>query len=211
MKTAIIFLDYQRHEHRKQALKSIACADYPFDLFTIDMFGIGRAINTGFDMTRQYDAVVICGNDIVVPDGWLAKMVEYTSAIPETGMCGIHCVETIEKQIECHGKMIHPTFCAFGNVMIPRHAIDTIGYFNEKHDPYGMHDSDYAYRLTHSGFVNYYIPGLQSNHIGHDVGNGTEYRAIKDKGLAMAGVTYLNDIEQYNASENYTIFERQMI
>ena len=35
MKVAVIFLDYLRHQHTKQALQSISNAGYPFDLFTI--------------------------------------------------------------------------------------------------------------------------------------------------------------------------------
>jgi GT2 family glycosyltransferase len=113
-------------------------------------------------------------------------MVHYAQTIPNTGMCGIHCVESLGHQIEMNGLMIHPTYTAFANVLIPMKVIEDIGYMNEDHDPYGMQDRDYAERATIAGFTNYYIPDLRSDHIGHDVGNGTEYRAMKDASLQRA-------------------------
>ena len=211
MKVAILFLDYLRHDHTKQALQSIAKAGYPFDLFTIRQKGIAKALNIGIDMTRDYDAVVTCANDIEMPDNWLHEMVIYSSNIPETGMCGIHCVETIEKIIEVNGLSIHPTFTAFGNILMPRKAIDSIGYYNEDYDPYGMQDGDYAYRLNKKGFINYYIPNMKSNHIGNDVGNGTDYRKMKDEGLALSGDKWKHWTTHYDETENYTIFQRQML
>jgi len=211
MKVAILFLDYLRHDHTKQALQSIAKAGYPFDLFTIRQKGIAKALNIGIDMTRNYDAVVTCANDIEMPDNWLHEMVIYSSNIPETGMCGIHCVESIEKIIEVNGMSIHPTFTAFGNILMPRKAIDAIGYYNEDYDPYGMQDGDYAYRLNKKGFINYYIPNMKSNHIGNDVGNGTDYRKMKDEGLALSGGKWQHWTTHYDETENYTIFQRQML
>jgi GT2 family glycosyltransferase len=211
MKVAILFLDYLRHEHTKEALKSISKAGHPFDLFTIQEKGIANALNIGIDKTREYDGVVSCANDIEMPDDWLAQMVKYSTQILNTGMCGIHCVETINKLIEINGLSIHPTFTAFGNILMPRKAIDTIGYYNEDYDPYGMQDGDYAYRLNKKGFINYYIPNLKSNHIGNDVGNGTEYRKMKDDGLALSDEKWNYWTKKYDESENYTIFEKQML
>jgi len=210
MKVAILFLDYLRHDHTKQALQSIAKAGYPFDLFTIRQKGIAKALNIGIDITRDYDAVVTCANDIEMPDNWLNEMVIYSGNIPETGMCGIHCVENIEKIIEINGMSIHPTFTAFGNILMPRKAIDAIGYYNEDYDPYGMQDGDYAYRLNKKGFINYYIPNMKSNHIGNDVGNGTEYRKMKDEGLALSDAKWKHWTSHYDETENYTIFQKQM-
>lgn len=186
MKVAIIFLDYERHQHTKAALKSIAAANYPFDLFTIQKKGVSAAINEGIAKAKGYDAIVTCANDIVMPDGWLAKMVETVKAIPNTGMCGIHCVESLELPELINHQFIHPAFTAFGNVMIPTKVFDAVGVFNEDYDPYGMQDGDFAYRLNKAGFINYYIHGMKSEHIGHDVGEQTEYRKMKDEGLKEA-------------------------
>lgn len=209
MKVAIIFLDYFRKEHSRQALASIVKGGYPFDLFTIERKGISAALNEGLDKTKDYDAVVTCANDIEMPDNWLAEMVSYAKAIPNTGMVGIHCVEDKPHPIEVNGKLICQSFTAFGNVLMPRKAIDSIGYFNEDYDPYGMQDGDYAYRLNKSGFINYYIPHLSSNHIGADVGQISEYRQMKDAGLALSDEKWKRWTKHYDETENYTIFETQ--
>ena len=209
MKVLIIFLDYLRHDYTKQSLQSIANAGYPFDLITIDKFGIATATNDGFDFAKKngYDAIVYGANDIQLPDNWLAHMVHYAQTIPNTGMCGIHCVESIGDQIEMNGLMIHPTYTAFANVLIPMKVIEDIGYMNEDHDPYGMQDNDYGLRLNNSGYINYYIPNLKQIHIGHDVGNGTEYRKMKDDGLALASEKW-QYWEKYYAENGYSIQDR---
>lgn len=211
MKVAVIFLDYLRHQHTKQALQSISNAGYPFDLFTIQKKGVAAAINDGLDKTKDYDAIVTCANDIAMPNNWLIHMVDYAKGIPNSGMIGIHCVESLPEKSYVNNMPIHKIFTAFGNVMIPRKAIDTIGYFNEQHDPYGMQDADFAFRLNKSGFINYYIPDLKSNHIGHDIGEQSDYRRMKDEGLMKAESIYNESCYNYDKHENYTIFERQFI
>ena len=211
MKIAVIFLDYFRKQHSAEALESVNKGGYPFDLFIIQRRGISTALNEGLDNTTNYDAIITCANDIVMPNNWLYEMVTYANAIPETGMCGIHCVEDKPNAIERNGKMICPTFTAFGNVLIPRKAIDTIGYFNEDYDPYGMQDADFAYRLNKTGFINYYIPHLSSNHIGHDVGQNTEYRRMKDEGLAIADEKWKKWTKHYDETQNYYLPKIQQI
>lgn len=211
MKIAVIFLDYFRHEHTKQALRSISNAGHPYDLFTIQKKGIARAINDGLDKTKNYDAIVTCANDIEMPENWLAEMVSYAKTIPQSGMIGFHTVEGLPEVTRVNGLNIHKIFTAFGNVMIPRKAVDKIGYFNEEQDPYGMQDADYAFRLNKSGFINYYIPNLKANHIGNDVGQQTDYRRMKDEGLAKAGAIYNASCFKYDQTENYTIFQRQFL
>jgi len=209
MKILVIFLDYLRHDFTKQTLKSISDAGYPFDLITIDKKGIASAINDGIDYAKKngYDAIVTCANDIQLPNDWLKHMVHYAQTILNTGMCGIHCVESLENQIEMNGLMVHPTYTAFGNVLIPMKVIDDIGYMNEDYDPYGMQDGDYGLRTNSSGYFNYYIPNIKSEHIGHDVGNGTEYRKMKDEGLALCNDKW-NYWSKYYAENGYKLKSR---
>lgn len=158
--------------------------------------GIAAAINKGIEMAKDYDAVVTLANDILMPDNWLKDMV--ASVKEDTGMVGIHCVEGLPAMING----VHPIQTPFGNVLIPMAAVNKVGMFNTDFDPYGMQDADYAYRLLKSGFRNYYIPG-QSEHIGNDVGNGTEYRQMKDEGLAKAGAIYTAALNKYDEIGNY--------
>lgn len=205
MKVAVIFLDYQRHQHTKESLQSIANAGYQFDLFTINKKGIAAALNEGLEKTKNYDAIVTCANDIKMPENWLQRMVAIVSDIPNTGMCGIHCVEGLNPATELNGHSVHLTFTSFGNALIPRKSIDTIGKFNEDYDPYGMQDADYAFRLNATGFVNYYIAGLTANHIGHDVGEQSDYRKMKDEGLAVSNEKWDKWTKYYNETKNYAI------
>jgi glycosyltransferase involved in cell wall biosynthesis len=208
MRVAVLFLDYLRRDHSAEAAISLVSnPGHDFDLFHINRKGIAAAINEGIDRTRDYDAIVTCANDIVMPPNWLAAMVEHT--FEDTGMCGIHCVEGPGQMTTFHGREVYKAFTAFGNVLIPRRAIDAVGYFNEDYDPYGMQDSDYALRLNSMGFVNYYIPGYSSKHIGHDVGLKTDYRAMKDEGLATVSGKWSKWSAKYAETGNYTIFEKQ--
>ena len=144
--------------------------------------GIAAGVNAGLKMTKAYDGVCILANDILLPENWLLKWVNYANLIPKTGIIGIHCVENLPQLIDG----VHKVHTPFGDNYLTRELIDTIGGYNEEYDPYGMQDQDYAERAIIAGFTNYYIPDLRSEHIGHDVGNGTEYRRMKDESLARA-------------------------
>jgi len=208
MKVSIIFLDYMRHDYTARVkAQNLGNAGYDFSLVTVDRKGIASALNEGIARSRGHDAIVTMANDILMPAGWLAAMVAAAQAIPNTGMCGIHCVEGLEspEPVNMGGVLVHPNFTAFGNALIPFSAIDKIGGFNEEYDPYGMQDADYAFRLNKTGHINYYLHGLKSEHIGHDVGNGGEYRTMKDAGLAAAANKWGRLTEEYDRSNNYTI------
>jgi hypothetical protein len=144
--------------------------------------GIAEGVNVGLKMTRAYDGVCILANDILLPTNWLKNWVMFAERVSKTGIIGIHCVEHLPPLVDG----IHKTHTPFGNNFLTRELIDTIGGYNTEYDPYGMQDQDYAERAILAGFTNYYIPDLRSEHIGHDVGNGTEYRAMKDESLQRA-------------------------
>ena len=210
MNIGIIFLDYARDEHTPRALMNLSNAGYTFDLVTIQQKGVALALNKGITAlaywdeihgyVMKYDAIVTMANDIIMPQDWLKKMVIAAKTISKTGIVGIHTVESLPEK---DANNVHPTFTPFGNVLITKAVIDKIGYFNTDHDPYGMQDSDYGYRATKAGFYNYYLPDMKAEHIGHDVGNNSDYRNMKDEGLAIAGEKYMKWIEYYNTTENY--------
>jgi GT2 family glycosyltransferase len=160
--------------------------NYPFAGFYNfkEKAGIAAGVNAGIKLVKSrgnYDGIVLMANDILMPDNWLSDFMYYAIKIPKTGIIGIHCVEELPPLVDG----IHKTHTPFGNNYISMELIDTIGGYNTDYDPYGMQDSDYAERAILAGFTNYYIQG-RSEHIGHDVGNGTEYRRMKDESLAKA-------------------------
>lgn len=161
--------------------------------------GIAAAINKGLSLVKSsssktsfdkaetlrpfnYDAVVTLANDILMPNDWLKLMVEYAELIPGTGMVGIHCVEELPPLTDG----VHYASPVFGNVLITKQALDKVGGYNTDFDPYGQQDADYGYRVKLAGLKQYYLPNLKAEHIGHDAGNGTEYRKMKDEGLIKA-------------------------
>lgn len=157
---------------------------YPFKGYDLSKTkrGIGAGVNAGLRMTRGYDGVCLLANDILLPQNWLSNWVMFSQRVSKTGIIGIHCVEELPPLQDG----VHKTHTPFGDNFLTRELIDTIGGYNTEYDPYGMQDRDYAERATIAGFTNYYLPDLKSEHIGHDVGNGTEYRAMKDASLQRA-------------------------
>jgi GT2 family glycosyltransferase len=157
---------------------------YPFTGYDLSKTkrGIGAGVNAGLRMTQDYDGVCLLANDILLPQNWLSNWVMFAKRVSKTGIIGIHCVEELPPLVDG----VHKTHTPFGDNFITRELIDAIGGYNEAYDPYGMQDRDFAERATIAGFTNYYLPDLKSEHIGHDVGNGTEYRAMKDASLQRA-------------------------
>lgn len=166
--------------------------------------GIAHAINKGIELSLDYDGIVTLANDILMPQGWLMIMSEYAEKILNTGMAGIHCVEQLPPLCDVNGISVHLSHeKTFGNTLITKQAIQKIGRFNEDLDPYSNQDADYAYRLMKSGFINYYIPNVRSEHIGHDVGNGTEYRKMKDESLEANWKKHHEWLKYYDDTGNY--------
>ena len=208
----VILLDYDRHDFT-QRVKDVNFnnAGYEFDYVVVDMKGIANAINHGIFQSRTYDAIVTMANDILMPNDWLKRMVEAMITIPNSGMIGIHTVESINEPQTINGVQVHVQDAVFGNVLIPMKAIDKIGYFNEAYDPYGMQDRDYSYRLQMTGHLNYYLSGLRAEHIGHDVGQDTPYRKMKDEGLSRCDYLWSQETGKYQENNDYTIFQKEFL
>lgn len=207
MKVNIIFLDYARHDYTERVKNvNFQNAGYKFDYVTLSILGISKAINEGIRQSEGYDAIVTMANDILMPENWLLQMVTATQAIENTGMCGIHVVEGINEMQVVNGIPIHVQDASFGNVLIPMKAIQKVGHFNEAFDPYGMQDRDYSFRLAQTGHLNYYLNGLRAEHNGHDVGQDTPYRKMKDEGLMKCDQLWKQETTKYHETNNYTIF-----
>jgi GT2 family glycosyltransferase len=204
MKVAILLLTQNRHDLTQRVInQNFYNSGYNADCFLIDngsdthenfnypfagydlskeKRGIAAGVNAGLKITQDYDAVCLLANDILLPENWLARFVLFAQRIEKTGIIGIHCVEALPPIVDG----VHKTHTPFGDNFITRELIDTIGGYNTEYDPYGMQDADYGERATITGFTNYYLPDMRSEHIGHDVGNGTDYRRMKDESLARA-------------------------
>lgn len=189
---------------KQESVEAIDDLAYPFAAkrHFPENVGIASALNVGIDLAAGYDAIVTLANDILMPPLWLEKMVEYAGRIPLSGMIGIHCVEALPPITELG---VHEIFTPFGNVLITGPALEFAGKFNTDYDPYGMQDADYAYRLNKLGFVSYYLPGMESQHIGADMGQDSAYRQMKDAGLAKSMDVWNAAKEKYDSTGVYKL------
>ncbi len=73
--------------------------------------------------------LILTGGSITIDNGLTFLTPEELGKvnIPNTGMCGIHCVEGINPLQTINGIQIHPQDASFGNVLIPMSAIEKIG------------------------------------------------------------------------------------
>ena len=160
MKTALCVLSYKRYDLTAQTVAhNIAnCGHKDIGLFVQDNYGIAAASNNVLRRAYEegYQAFVIMGNDILMPDGWLQDFVKHASALS-----GMIAYPIGTERWEVSYEMVISSF------FITRRVVDRVGLFDERFDPYGAIDLDYNKRCNEKGFVNFYLPGKVSNHI-HD-------------------------------------------
>ncbi len=131
------------------------------------------------------DYLCVIDPDILLPAKWLGKLVEANQAIPESGISGIYTVSDHGKAAVVNGARIEVRNPGgvFGTKFFARSLLDEIGYFCEDYGVYGRGDGDYARRAALSGRTNYYLEGLEAEHLGDDVGKKSQYRRTKDESL----------------------------
>lgn len=206
MKVSILMNVIDRHKLTKKCVdRALACAGYKdWELLICDNGSKNKNIiryirnlkpayfrenkqNEGnYQMLNQLllrakgDAFCVIGPDIWQPDNWLLSLVETYFAIPNSGIAGIHCVmqDGILKYV--NGIKIMVTDGAiFGSAFWSREILNKVGYYCEDYGFYGLGDSDFGMRVQLAGYTNYYLHGMRSVHLGHDIKEGSEYRKMK--------------------------------
>jgi GT2 family glycosyltransferase len=162
--------------------------------------GVSRAFNQLMNRAMG-DYICLIGNDIKLPTGWLDAMVAYAEVVPNSGIIGIKCTAelpplTVKKDHFAYNRAAHYLDAkydkVFGTMLFSRKVLSTVGGFHEGFHPYGLEDSDFNNRVNLAGFQSLYLPEAAwwSNHIGSDVGNGTDYRKMKDESLSSNSVLF---------------------
>lgn len=167
--------------------------------------GTAQALNKMIALNPS-DYYVFIGNDIRLPKNWLKLMVDHAETIPNSGVIGIDWrgKEKDYPHETINGKtIVASTDAIFGTMFITQQLRDTIGKFCEDYGPYGMWDGDYSIRAKLAGFKNYYLKGYTSHHFGNDVGEGSEYRKMKDKSIENARPKYRENLMKYEKGEIY--------
>jgi GT2 family glycosyltransferase len=211
-KLAIAYLDYNPRQWGEEVLSRIP-RNIP--IHKVCELGYSYATNCGLKhfFEQDYDYVMVMDNDILMPNGFVEEMLNVVKDIPETGVCAIHCVQTIPEMKVISGHKVYPNWRIFGNYLYTRRAYELVGYMNTEQDPYGVNDTDYCYRLDRAGLINYYIHGsgnemLKSQHLGDDVGQTTAYRKMKDEGLKKSVNVFNRWQGIYDSGDYYLPFEQ---
>ena len=210
--TGIVFLNYNNRGHNAEVMQSINQCRGDAEVLEVDMLGIAAATNYGlryFFEEKKCDYVAVCANDIVLPPGWLNKMVHDAERIPKTGINAIYCTLFLPEIQTVNGVQICPNWEVFGVSLYPRTTWEKVGYLNTAFDPYGVLDMDYCYRTTKAGLLNYYIANLIANHIGLDTGEASEYRKMKDKGLQKSINAFGKWQARYDSGQYYLPYEQE--
>lgn len=171
--------------------------------------GVGAGFNRliWWATLHEYDLIVIIGNDIKNSEGWLTELVKYHKAIPDSGIIALNwgCGAFPIERKEINGLPVDVSEKVYGVWALPNHLIEKVGYFNEDYFPYGMEDSDYNARVLLSGYTNFYIPGIQSEHVGEDGNQDTEYRKMKWESLRKNSLIYDANHEKYLHHKYYYV------
>ena len=155
------------------------------------------------------DYLCVLDPDIELPSGWLARLVECNQAIPNSGVCGVHCLFGIPEAKTINGASVRPDECVFGVKFFSRAVLDKVGYYVEEFSPYGLEDRDYLRRVIRSGFTNYYVDGLSSTH--HGAGQTGEYRKLKDVCLEKFWRKFEANLVEYDKTGNYYVGPPKML
>ena len=165
--------------------------------------GVSHAFNQLF-LRSSGKYIVLMGNDIKMPGGWLEEAIDYADAVPNSGIIGFNWghsgVPPIQHKFGYNAHYLKSTGDrVFGTWVMRREVIDQVGLFDEAFGNYGLEDSCMNERVNRAGFNSFYLPNMKSEHICNDVGQKTEYRMMKDKSMAQNQVILGKSIEAYNA------------
>lgn len=228
MKVSLILLTIDRYEMTRKVLSTILPnAGYEYELLVCDngskdhrvidyIKSLNPAVHILHDENKgmQYsqnllltkatgDYLCFIGNDIMLPNGWLKELVVMNQNIPDSGISGIWCVMHKPDITVVNGNKIRQNESVFGTMFFNRAWFEKVGYVCEYFSPYGMDDSEYSFRSTRLGFRNYYLANKFSQHIGHDVGENSEYRKMKDLALSKAEQLFKIRCENMDKDEFY--------
>lgn len=160
--------------------------------------GIGRAVNTMFNhaYNEGFDLFCYMGNDLLEQDDWLLKRVEAHMNINNSGMVSavVKDHSHVWPWVWRDGYRIS-LGAVCGNTVISREVLDVVGYLHEGYIHGGI-DLDYCFRSQSFGFHNYYVWGLETEHIGEEDPPGYgEWRKPRDEYLERHRKTVMKYVQ----------------
>lgn len=164
--------------------------------------GYAKAVNQMLLRARG-EFVCILDPDILLPNGWLKRLMEVAVDFPDAGVSGYHCVEQLPPTSVVNGHKVH-VGDVFGVKFFRRSLLDKVGYLCEDYGLYGLEDRDFLNRITALGFRSYYVPG-HSVHAGDDCGDKTPYRMAKWEALKLAYPKMQANLARYAETGDFYI------
>lgn len=187
-----VWVDNGSHDGVRDVMKAF---DPDVSILHKENLGVAHGYNRGYALATG-DYVVITGCDMLMPDNWLATMVEYIEKIPNTGVAcmysqPIHKVPERIRGLETTiaGLRVQPAL-PFGRRILRRDLlIGKIGYLREDFGLYGWEDVEWGERALRvcekEGLLCYAIPEQIAEHLGtegvrmHDGKDPADYHAFK--------------------------------
>lgn len=215
MKVSLVFLTWNRFDFVKRAVThNIETAKYPIEeIIWVDNGSTDQTIgwmegllknwkhkkylfkeNTGSaaGYNKAYelaggDLIARPSSDMCMPDGWLRTMVEYFTAIPNTGIVAMINKSSLHvyqkrfygKEEVINGKTIQPAN-ALGSILFTREIIDK-GIFLPTDGLYGYDDTRWTLAVRDAGYKTYYIPGVVEDFPEEELNKYPEYVKWKSK------------------------------
>lgn len=107
--------------------------DYPM--------GYARAVNCGLSLA-DCDYLLIANNDLVLPEGWLDKMLsDYQGGL----------LAPLDQEFQNPEEKIYEDMHWFSFVLLDRETFKKVGYLDES-IPFRFHDQDYSIRVKKAGY-----------------------------------------------------------
>lgn len=146
--------------------------------------GVARAMNQLY-LRSTGDLIVLLGNDILLPQGWLKSAMAYAHATPKCGIIGIDWghgqLPPCTEKFSLNAHWVTPEKNkVFGVWILQRKLIEQIGFFADDFLQYGLEDTNFNERVNRAGFYSFYLPDMKSEHLCNDAGQSSEYRKMKD-------------------------------
>ena len=170
--------------------------------------GVAKALNQ-LIIRANGEFLFFMANDILNDPNWLKECISIVKALPNVGLIGLQCTlppETLTtvNGVSAHFASLTPGTCAiFGPTGFTKEAIIDVGGYSEEYSLYGIEDSCLNWRMHFSGRHLLYLPGIKSNHIGHDEAK-SEYRIFKNEQLEIAHQVAAKTMGLYN-KDNYRV------
>lgn len=114
--------------------------------------GLGNAMNIGLKIAFDggYEYIQFCGNNIIEGEHWLVDKILCGASTPNPGMIASSCGDPSDSRISDLSAI--PGIISFGQPLITRKLVGTIGYFNAFGGLNGPVLEDYSLRANASGF-----------------------------------------------------------